>query len=433
MSFQKQKQNTNLISRGLVAAILLSLICGSSSAQTSVGDLQNSISQKQQQLDHITNQIQDLQNQINKQQKQAASLKNEISLYDLHIQETQQQIAAVQIQIDQSSAQILQTQIEIQHKQDDIDKQKVFLAETLRLINEYDGVSPLELVLKNDTFSQFLDQVQYAGDLQAKTQTLLDTIKKLQTELQQKRTNLQTQLASQQRLKDELVQSQNSLAQQRTDKQYLLNKTKGQQKIYQSLLTDASQKQQQVEQEIYQLDQSVRQQLGQKALPPFQGVLQWPMSGIISQGYGNTGFTALGYNFHNGIDIAAPAGTPIYAAATGVVYATGTGQTAYGNWVVIKHTLTKDGKIYNIYTLYGHMQKFVVTPGQTAHGTDVIGYEGNTGNTTRLLYGPERGYHLHFTIFDEDGFGIREGANESIYGPYQIPYGYTYNPLDFLK
>ena len=79
------------------------------------------------------------------------------------------------------------------------------------------------------------------------------------------------------------------------------------------------------------------------------------------------------------------------------------------------------------------MSNFAVSAGQTIHAGDVVGHEGNTGNTTRLLYGPERGYHLHFTVFDVDGFHIIPGAYQSIYGPYEIPYGYTYNPLNFLQ
>ena len=56
----------------------------------------------------------------------------------------------------------------------------------------------------------------------------------------------------------------------------------------------------------------------------------------------------------------------------------------------------------------------------------------NTGNTTRLIYGPERGYHLHFGVYDADGFGVVAGAYTKVYGNYKVPYGYTYNPLDFL-
>ena len=260
-----------------------------------------------------------------------------------------------------------------------------------------------------------------------------EKIKNLKAELEAKKIDLTNQLARQDEFKRSLDVAINSLDDQRAMKQGLLTATRGQEKIYQSLLSDASAKQDQIEREIYETELALRRQLGDKTLPPINGLLRWPMSGILTQGYGKTGFTALGYSFHNGIDIAAPAGEPIYAAGDGVVYATGTGQAAYGNWVVIKHGLKKDGKNVNIYTLYGHMRKFAIVTNQVIRNGDIVGYEGNTGNTTRLLYGPERGYHLHFTVFDEDGFGIKDGAYQDIYGPYQIPYGYTYNPLDFLR
>ncbi|MBU6447823.1 M23 family metallopeptidase, partial [Patescibacteria group bacterium] len=186
-----------------------------------------------------------------------------------------------------------------------------------------------------------------------------------------------------------------------------------------------------VQQEMYNLDQQASGKTTYSPLPVVHGILAWPIDGVITQGYGNTGFTQLGYNFHNGIDIAAPAGTPIYAAADGIVYATGTGQAAYGNWVAIKHTA--GGKLdRDIITLYAHMSRFVVTPGQQMKQGDLVGYEGNTGNTTRLLYGPDHGFHLHFSVFDANGFGIANGAYTKTYGPYQVPYGYTYDPMDFL-
>lgn len=413
--------------------MILSLLFGFSSAQTAVDELRGDISEKQQQLDQLTGEIQNLQREITRRQNQAASLKNELALFDLQIRQTEGQIAAAELEINQLSAKILETQITIQDKEEQIEKQKEFLAETLRLINEYDAVTPLEITLANKTFSEFLDQVQYTTNLQEKNQEALEKIRMLKEELEKKKAELLGQLQSQEESRAQLREVKTSLDEQRSGKQVLLTRTRGQEKIYQSLLTDAAKKQEEVSREILELEINIRQQLGIKTLPPIEGILRWPMSGILTQGYGNTGFTALGYNFHNGIDIGAPPGTKIYAAGDGLVYATGTGQAAYGNWVVLKHTISRDGKVFNIYTLYGHLQNFVVAEGQAVRGGDLLGFNGNTGNTTRLLYGPERGYHLHFTIFDEEGFNIRGGAFQDKFGPYQIPYGYTYNPLNFLK
>lgn len=419
--------------RVLLLCLLVFVVFGGSQAQTSIDDLRQDASEQQKKLQEITEEIQNLQREINRKQKQTANLKNEIALFDLQIKQTEIQISAVEVQIQQVSAKILATQLEIQTKNDQVAKQKTFLAETLRLINEYDNVTPLETVLGNNTFSEVLDQAQYAANLQEKTQETLDIIKVLKEELEQKKSSLEKDLAEQEALKNQLAATHESLEEQRGNKQALLSRTKGQERVYQALLSETAKKQEEVEREIYEIEVAIRQQLGDKTLPPIAGLLSWPMSGVLTQGYGNTGFTALGYTFHNGIDVAAPAGAKIYTAGDGLVYATGTGKAAYGNWVVIKHALSKDGKVFNIYTLYGHMQSFIVSSGQIVRRGDLIGYEGNTGNTTRLLYGPERGYHVHFTIFDEEGFNIRPGAYQDTYGAYQIPYGYTYNPLHFLQ
>lgn len=86
------------------------------------------------------------------------------------------------------------------------------------------------------------------------------------------------------------------------------------------------------------------------------------------------------YRLHAGCDIGSPVGTPIHAAADGiVVMAQVTG--GYGNATVIDHG-------NSLATLYGHQSKILVTPGQLVKQGDVIGLVGNTGLST--------GPHLHF-------------------------------------
>lgn len=85
---------------------------------------------------------------------------------------------------------------------------------------------------------------------------------------------------------------------------------------------------------------------------------------------------------HNGIDIPAPAGTPIYATADGIV---GRAQRlgGYGNYVEIEHGNA-------IQTRYGHMSSYIVTPGQSVKKGQIVGYVGSTGRST--------GNHLHYEV-----------------------------------
>lgn len=88
--------------------------------------------------------------------------------------------------------------------------------------------------------------------------------------------------------------------------------------------------------------------------------------------------------FHGGMDMACPAGTPIYAGMEGTVVYKGW-SNVYGNYVMIKH--------HSGYkTLYGHMSRFSkVGVGSYVTTSTVIGYVGSTGMST--------GPHVHFTVF----------------------------------
>ncbi len=84
---------------------------------------------------------------------------------------------------------------------------------------------------------------------------------------------------------------------------------------------------------------------------------------------------------HRGVDLAAPTGTPIYAAASGKVLKAGMGYNGgFGNMVIIQHS-------NGCKTLYAHMSKLGSTSGETVNQGDIIGYVGSTGRST--------GPHLH--------------------------------------
>ena len=88
--------------------------------------------------------------------------------------------------------------------------------------------------------------------------------------------------------------------------------------------------------------------------------------------------------FHSGMDFTAPGGTEIFATGNGTVQSVGWEQ-GYGNTVKINHG-------FGYLTLYAHMHKFNVKPGQKVKRGDVIGQVGNTGKST----GPHLHYEVHF-------------------------------------
>jgi len=130
-----------------------------------------------------------------------------------------------------------------------------------------------------------------------------------------------------------------------------------------------------------------------QTLPPGTTIaglhLSWPMVSFqITQPFGPTNFylePPLGHykHFHTGVDLAARLGTPVMAAADGVVVAVGDDAIGYGNYVVIAHG-------GGIETLYGHLLTTNVTVGQKVGRGHVIGLEGSTGFST--------GPHVHFEL-----------------------------------
>ena len=106
-------------------------------------------------------------------------------------------------------------------------------------------------------------------------------------------------------------------------------------------------------------------------------VLLWPVSGMI-----NSSFGPRGASFHDGIDIAAPEGTPILAIERGEV-AYSDQLRGYGNIVIIRHS----GAMISV---YAHNQINFVREGQQVERGTIIGKVGSTGRVT--------GPHLHFEI-----------------------------------
>jgi murein DD-endopeptidase MepM/ murein hydrolase activator NlpD len=109
----------------------------------------------------------------------------------------------------------------------------------------------------------------------------------------------------------------------------------------------------------------------------------WPVNGRLMSRYGDRSdpFSGMG-GFHTGVDISADMGTPLHAAADGVVYSA---QFAgrYGRLIVIDHG-------NGLQTWYAHLSRFEVIPGEEVRRGQLIGYTGASGRVTAP--------HLHFEV-----------------------------------
>ncbi len=111
-----------------------------------------------------------------------------------------------------------------------------------------------------------------------------------------------------------------------------------------------------------------------------KGTFTWPVKGKVVSKFGMRGGSV-----HDGIDIAAPRGTHVRAAADGEVVFSEGSMRGYGRVIIIKHP-------GNIYTVYAHNEANLVKAGEKVKKGNAIARVGNTGNAT--------GYHLHFELRD---------------------------------
>jgi len=336
-------------------------------------------------------------------------------------------VAVAQAQVDELDAQVARLDAQLEEieareaaKLAELNERKAILAERIRLAYDTDRTTLLETMLSSDTFTDVLAEVSYHLDLAEQDKALAEQIvadqevltvlhatvvsTREQTESMRaaadaQRAVLDTQLA-------ELAAARDRLAALEAETKRLLAEH---QAAYARLAKDkaaltaaiaASEKaEQQLQKEI---DRLVAAQYQGGAIPSiYNGTLEWPMKGTITQEYGCTGFSweprkGSCAHFHSGIDIAAPMYTPIRAAGPGVVLFAGANpyDPKPKAWIVII------AHAQNLVTWYAHVDNSAHPPrvraGDHVVTGQVIAYEGMTGRTT--------GPHLHWMVELNDDF-----------------------------
>ncbi len=141
---------------------------------------------------------------------------------------------------------------------------------------------------------------------------------------------------------------------------------------------------------------------------------------FVTQGYGHTPWSYLYIDgWHNGVDIAADYGAPIYSPVAGTVVAVADQDNfcphrAFGRLVVVEDP--RNSKML----MFAHLNQIFVAPGQEVGTSTVIATVGTTGDET--------GPHLHFSVFEASGFSMAPAHG---CGPY--PQGHDIDPIPYLE
>ena len=362
-------------------------------AAFSPDELKKSIDEKAKALQEVNQQIQETQKNLEEAGKKGKSLTKEVKSYDYLISQVNLGIKASQIKIEKYRLEIQGLEGDIEKKEGEVSRMRQGITDLLQELQIKDRESMLITFLKNKSLSEGLFESQSVGRLSEGLTEEMQGLERLKNELSGTLDAVQGKKVSvegeQRTLKSKKVISE----EERIARAVLLSETKNQEKIYQQKLTELEKQQAAIAEEIEGIERELRSKIDPSLLPLMQpGILAWPASSpYMSQGYGATSFALRNYRgqYHNGVDIAGPIGTEIFAAEDGAVTSIGNQDKfcprgAYGKFIVIRH---ENG----LTTLYAHLSAQSVTPGQKVKRGEVIGYMGRSGWAT--------GPHVHFTVW----------------------------------
>ena len=370
------------------ACLVLSVTVYPASAATSMSSLQNK-------LDKISASIKQHKTELSDAKKKEAAakaleseLKEKVSVLQSQIGVLKSQISEVQNSIGVKEQEITAKQNEIARKEQEIaDQWDDFKSHMAAMQELRDGGSVAMLRSVNDLY-ELLTFNEVMQDISVKDTEILDNMKAAKEALVADRTQLQNKKAELDAQNKQMQSKQNELNNSVKEARLSAAEAQQAQKNAQAAIESDEMNYEAVKKEIQKL---IAAAAASKPQLSFSGFI-CPLRSYtrISSEYGWRKNPVSGVNkLHAGIDFAAPAGTPIYAAASGYVQVAGWSSGGYGNYVVIYHGKMTDGNAYS--TLYGHMRSVATSAGKYVNQGDLIGYVGSTGNST--------GNHLHLEVW----------------------------------
>lgn len=374
----------------LVLAALCAMLPAVSAENSS--DIQDEIDRLKEEADRIEQQQKEIEDQIDENDAQTLSFAEEKMRIDNDLELARQEVENLEAQIHQYNLLVAEKQAEL----DELTEKQNTLMQKFRLrmrsLQERGNISYWQVLFHSASFEDMLMRKTMVEEIAASDQRMLGQIRENAEQVLLAKESLTEQKAMLEEKKVEQAAAQEALEQKRAESDQAISEliasrqdlVEEQERIQDDM--DA------LEKEIAAREEELNRQQQQNNYVPVvtEAGFLFPVSlngyQCMTSPYGYrvhpiSGVTRL----HNGVDLAAVTGTPIFASKSGVVTTACIGWgNGYGNHVVINH-----GDGYS--TLYAHQSALNVYEGQIVSQGDVIGYVGSTGNST--------GPHLHFTVF----------------------------------
>lgn len=384
------KKSKVLLSMLLVASISTSSVFASGN----LGDQKSKLSTVKNEKGKITAEIKEKKKEVNSINKNIYSL-------DYKINESQSKLDSLQSQLAGLNVDIKSTKTKINQIEKDLDKNEKLLKERLRVMYKTKDVSYLEILLASENITDLLSNVNNIQRIVDYDREVLENLESNKKKHEAQKRSLEASKTKmtkiQEQMKSEKASMEQNMSVQLTEKHKLA------QDIGKLRLQE-----EELQRESASIEKQIQAILAEKAKEEAKknknkntntntntksgsttnysgGSMHWPLAvrGTITSGYGSRRDPKTGVSsFHQGLDIAAPRGTAVYAALSGTVIYSGY-RNSYGNVVMIDHG---GGMV----TVYAHNSSLVAKKGQEVKKGDIISKVGSTGYST--------GNHLHFEV-----------------------------------
>ncbi len=315
-----------------------------------------------------------------------------IEKIDTEITDIEKKISVLSANIAEKQAEIEETERELEEAKKRAEEQYEYMKMRVRVSYESKSDTLAEAILTSKSFGELLNRAEYLEDIARYDRKKLDEFAAVIEEVKgiEKRLNAEEEELEEEKLKAEAEAEASRQLMERKENEVAaytasIGDKQAQIREYQNMIEEQNAVIASLEAAI----KAERARLAEEARKYGGGAFAHPCPNYtrVSDEFGMRMHPTLGVELmHNGVDFAAPSGTPIYAAADGEVISTGY-SASMGNYVMIDHGS-------NIITIYMHASSVDVSQGQSVSRGEKIASVGSTGRST--------GPHLHFGV-REDG------------------------------
>ncbi len=344
----------------------------------------DTIAEKKKMLAEVGNDLKSKKIALQKAAKNEKKIANIIKQIDCELTKSEEKINLLEKEIKSNKINLSSTQHKLRVINTRLNRLKELFCKRMEGIYKYSKWNTLEVLLTAKDFADLSRRFYFMtliGEIDSK---LLSEIKDTQIILENKKERIEKEYVQVQQKKSIEEKNLSKKLQMRLSQKDLLKKTKSEKKAYEEQTAWLQKESSQLLQLINRLE--AEKKVGKKSVAKSQpvetedilalkrkfGKLIWPVKGEIVKKFGMEKHPKFNTNVMNsGINISAPMGKSVYAAASGKVVFTGW-YKGYGQLIMLDHGT-------GLYSLYGHLSEILTSLNTYVNASTIIGKVGNTG------------------------------------------------------